>query len=115
LKTEGIISFLEAATDMPRKLHFEDNIGKCYIESIVNYTSELETAGFDSVHHYNITDITCREITDVIYKIITKKNEAVELFDSTDFYFINLEFWVECLAYLSKGEATQCCFIAKKK
>ena len=115
LKSEGIISFLEAATDMPKKLHFEDNIGKCYIESIVSYASKLEAVGFNSVRHYNITDITCKEIADVIYKIIIKKDETVKLFGSTDFYFINLEFWAECLAYLGSGEATQCCFMARKE
>jgi len=116
LKPEGLISFLEPVRDTPKRMLFEDNIGKCSIESVTDHTSKLKAAGFESVQHFDISEITCKEIVRVLYKGITKKNEILESFGSTDFYFLTMEFWVESLVkLLEEEEFTEQCFVAKKK
>jgi SAM-dependent methyltransferase len=114
LKSGGIIAFLEAACESPVRLRTEEHIAPVKYESIATYTSMLQAAGFESVHHYDTTELAKKDVASSIYRLITKRDQIIGS-ASADVYFALLEIWAEFLAYFSEGKLTHCGFIAQKK
>jgi hypothetical protein len=113
LKPGGLIAFLELASDIPLQFHFEQVLGLLQYESIANYTSMLESAGFGSVRHYDTTELVCQDILSTLYQQIAKREQIIGTVGATAYYAM-LETWVEYLTHYSEGKATHCGFIAQK-
>jgi ubiquinone/menaquinone biosynthesis C-methylase UbiE len=114
LKPGGIIAFLEAACESPVRLRTEEHIAPFQYESITTYTSVLQAAGFESVHHYDTTELAKKDVASSLYQLITKKDHIIAA-ASAEVYFALLEIWAEFLAYFSEEKLTHCGFVARKK
>jgi ubiquinone/menaquinone biosynthesis C-methylase UbiE len=114
LKHEGLISFLEAAHEAPRRYIFENSMGRCFFESITGYTSKLEEAGFEKVKYFNVTDLSSQDILNRLYDRISMREKIIETYGS-EIYHQGFEPFAEILALYSKGDLSHCCFIAEKK
>ena len=113
LKPGGIIAFLEAACDTPVRLYTEQLIAPVHYESIADYISMLRTAGFETVHHYDTTELASKDVASSLYRLITKRDQIIGS-TGTEVYFALLEIWAEFLAYFSEGKLTHCGVIARK-
>jgi ubiquinone/menaquinone biosynthesis C-methylase UbiE len=114
LRPGGRIAFLEAACDAPVRLVTEDHLTPVRYESVARYTAMLREAGFENVRHHDTTEAASRDITDSLYRLITRK-AGVACAAGTEIYFALLEIWAEILAYFSEGKLTHCGIIADKK
>ena len=114
LKPGGVLAFLESACDTPVRLHTEEVLGPLHYESIAYYTSSLQAAGFETVQHYDTTELAKKDVASSMYHLITRREQIIGA-ASTDVYFALLEIWAEFLAYFSEGKLTHCGIIARKK
>jgi ubiquinone/menaquinone biosynthesis C-methylase UbiE len=114
LKPRGIIAFLEAACESPVRLRTEEHLAPVKYESITTYTSVLQAAGFESVQHYDTTELAKRDVASSMYHLITKRDQIIAS-ASADVYSALLEIWAEFMAYFSEGRLTHCGFVARKK
>jgi len=118
LKPEGRLAFLEIAVELddidPNQFQFNKLLGRNYPETVSNYVIKLKEAGFGSIQYNDSTEIVCKEITNVLYKMVTRRKKIIEIVGSSGFYYKLMEFWVEMLSYLSEREWNHCCFIALK-
>ena len=114
LKPGGVIAFLEAACDSPVRLHTEELLGLVKYESIAHYTSMLQAAGFETIHHYDTTELAFKDVASAMYRLITKRDQIIES-AGADTYYALLEIWAEFLAYFSEGKLTHCGFVAQRK
>jgi ubiquinone/menaquinone biosynthesis C-methylase UbiE len=114
LRPGGVIAFLEAACESPVRLRTEEHIASVRYESIATYTSALRAAGFESVQHYDTTELAKKDVASSMYHLITRREQIIGA-ASTDVYFALLEIWAEFLAYFSEGKLTHCGIIARKK
>ena len=114
LKPGGVIAFLEAACDTPVRLHTEDLLGLVRYESVARYTSMLQAAGFETIHHYDTTELASKDVASAMYRLITKRDQIIGSVGE-EFYFALLEIWAEFLAYFTEGKMTHCGFMAQKK
>jgi len=114
LKPGGQIAFLEAACDSPVQLRTAELLGDVKYESIADYTSMLETAGFEMVRKYDTTELAYKDVASGLYRLIAKRDRIIES-AGEEVYFGLLEVWSEFLAYFSEGRLTHCGFIAQKK
>jgi ubiquinone/menaquinone biosynthesis C-methylase UbiE len=114
LKPGGIIAFLEAACDTPVRLHTEEHLAPVKYESIANYTSMLQAAGFEAVRHYDTTVLAKQDVASSLYRLLTRKDQITGSVGA-ELYFALLEIWAEFLAYFAEGQLTHCGCIAQKK
>jgi ubiquinone/menaquinone biosynthesis C-methylase UbiE len=114
LKPGGIIAFLKAACDTPVRLRTEEHLAPVKYESIANYTSMLQAAGFEAVQHYDTTELASEDVASSIYRLITRRDRIIEPVGA-EVYYALLEIWAEFLAYFSEGKMSHSGFIAQKK
>jgi ubiquinone/menaquinone biosynthesis C-methylase UbiE len=114
LKPSGLISFLEAAHETPRRYVFEKTWGRCFFESVTGYTSKLEDAGFEKIQYYDVTDLGRQDILDRLYDRIEIRGKIIASYGS-EFYHRGFEPFVDILTLYFKGIFSHCCFIAQKK
>jgi ubiquinone/menaquinone biosynthesis C-methylase UbiE len=114
LKPGGVLAFLESACDTPVRLHTEEVLGPLHYESIAYYTSSLQAAGFETVQHYDTTELAFKDVASSMYRQITKRDQIIGSVGE-EVYFAVMEVWAEYLAYFSEGKLTHCGFIAQKK
>jgi ubiquinone/menaquinone biosynthesis C-methylase UbiE len=114
LKPGGVIAFLESACDAPVRLHTEELLGLVQYESIAQYTALLQAAGFETIHHYDTTELASKDVASAMFGLITKRDQIIESVDA-ETYFALLEIWAEFLAYFSEGKLTHCGFVAQRK
>jgi len=114
LKPGGLIAFLESACESPVQLRTAELLGQVQYESLDQYTSMLEAAGFEIVERYDTTDLAYKDVASGMYRLITKRDQIVESAGEEVYYGL-LEVWSEFLAYFSEGRLTHCGFIALKK
>jgi ubiquinone/menaquinone biosynthesis C-methylase UbiE len=114
LKPGGVIAFLESACDAPVRLRTEEHLTPVRYESIAQYTSMLQAAGFETVQHYDTTELAFKDVATSIYRLIGKKDQIIESVGAETYYAL-LEVWAEFLAYFSEGKLTHCGFVAEKK
>jgi SAM-dependent methyltransferase len=114
LQPGGVIAFLESACDTPVHLHTEELVGAVKYESIARYTSMLEAAGFESVQHYDTTELASKDVASTMYRLITRRSRIIDAVGA-EVYFALLELWAEFLAYFSEGKLTHCGFVARRK
>jgi ubiquinone/menaquinone biosynthesis C-methylase UbiE len=110
LKPGGVIAFLEAACDNPVRLHTEEHLAPVRYESVSRYAAMLEAAGFESVQHYDTTELAFKDVAASVYRLITRKGQVVGS-AGEEVYFALLEIWAEFLALFSEGKLTHCGFI----
>jgi hypothetical protein len=63
-------------------------------ESITAYTSMLQAAGFESVQHYDTTELAKKDVAGSMYRLITKRDQIIASAD-TEVYYALLEIWAE--------------------
>jgi SAM-dependent methyltransferase len=114
LKPTGTIAFLEAACETPVRLRSEEHLTPVKYESIANYASMLEAAGFEAVRHHDTTELAKKDVASSLYRLITKRDQIIGA-TGAEVYYALLEVWAEFLAYFSEGKLTHCGFIARKK
>jgi ubiquinone/menaquinone biosynthesis C-methylase UbiE len=114
LKPGGFIAFLEAACDTPVRLLTEEHLAPVRYESIANYTSMLQAAGFEAVRHYDTTELASKDSASSLYRLITRRDQVIAS-AGTETYYALLEIWAEFLAYFSEGNLTHCGTVARKK
>lgn len=115
LKPGGLISFMEAASDIPGLgVQADEFLGPGYHESTNNYLSILEMAGFVQVQFFNTTELVSKYIIRTIHNQISKRNKIITTI-GLEAYFEMLAMWTEYLAFFAEGKMTHCCFIARKK
>ena len=61
MKPRGTIAFLEAACETPVRLRTEEHLAPVKYESIDNYASMLQAAGFEAVRHHDTTDLAKKD------------------------------------------------------
>jgi SAM-dependent methyltransferase len=114
LKPGGTIAFLEAACATPVRLHSEEHLAPVKYESIANYASMLQAAGFEAVRHHDTTELAKKDVASSLYRLITRREQIIGS-AGAEVYYALLEIWAEFLAYFSQGKLTHCGFIAGKK
>jgi len=113
LKPGGTIAFLESACGATVRLNAEEHLGAVHYESIARYAAMLESAGFVSVTHNDTTALACKDISDAMYRLITRRDRVVAAAGAETYYAL-LEIWAEFLSHFSQGTLTHCGFIARK-
>jgi ubiquinone/menaquinone biosynthesis C-methylase UbiE len=113
LKQRGIIAFLEAACDAPVRLQTETHLAPVKYESVADYTSMLQAAGFEAVQHHDTTELAFEDVASSMYRLITRRDQIIGS-GGTELYYALLEIWAEFLAYFSEGKLTHCGVIAEK-
>jgi sarcosine/dimethylglycine N-methyltransferase len=113
LRPGGFIAFLEAACDTPVRLRTEEHLAPVYCESVAQYTSMLRAAQFEAIQHYDTTELAFKDVTDSIYRLITRKDRIVASVGE-EVYYALLEIWAEFLACFSQGTLTHCGIVAQK-
>jgi hypothetical protein len=73
----------------------------------------LESAGFVSVTHHDTTALASKDISDALYRLVTRRDRVVTAAGEETYYAL-LEIWAEFLAHFSQGTLTHCGFIARK-
>jgi len=114
LKPGGVIAFLESACETPVQLQTEELLAPVRYESIANYTSMLQSAGFEAVQHHDTTELALKDVASSIYRLITRRNQIIGSVGD-EVYFGLLEIWAEFMACFSEGKLTHCGFLARKK
>jgi ubiquinone/menaquinone biosynthesis C-methylase UbiE len=113
LSPGGIVSFLDHACETPTQFHFENYLGSVYFESKVEYISKLSQAGFDSIRHYDLTDVASRDFSKMVLTIIERREQLITSLGK-DVYNVFLEVWSEVLSNLCDGRSAYCGFTAQK-
>jgi ubiquinone/menaquinone biosynthesis C-methylase UbiE len=114
LKPGGVIAFLEAACEAPVRLRTEEHLSTVRYESIADYTSMLQAAGFAAVGHHDTTELARKDVAGSMLRLINRKDQVLASVGA-EVYFALLEVWAEFLAYFSEGQLTHCGFLAVKK
>ena len=114
LKPGGVVAFLEAACECPVRLHTADVLAPVQYESIARYTAMLEVAGFETIQHYDTTELALKDVAGSMYRLITRRDQVIGSVGA-DTYFALMEIWAEFLAYFVEGKLTHCGFVARKR
>ncbi len=113
LKSAGMVGFLEAACDAPVVLRAGEHLGAVQYESIADYSSKLQEAGFCAIRTFDTTELASRDVAGSINRLIARRDRVMEEAGS-ETYFALLEIWAEFLACFCEGRLTHCGVIARK-
>jgi ubiquinone/menaquinone biosynthesis C-methylase UbiE len=113
LKPGGLIAFLESACESPVQLRTAELLGPVQYESLAQYASTLQSAGFAIVERYDTTELAYKDVASGMYRLITNRERIIAA-AGEEVYLGLLEVWSEFLAYFSEGRLTHCGFIARK-
>ncbi len=73
----------------------------------------LKGAGFESIEHYDTTDITREDVLDYMFNQFFNKKELKEAFGSAMYYTVS-EALKELASSFTYRIVSHCCFIAQK-
>jgi len=113
LKPGGIICFLEAVHESPRRYLLDKLIGRFYLETISGYISKLKQAGFDSIEYFDATELGRKDIISRDYKMLRQKNKIESL--RYGMFCRCIEADIEILGLYAEGKLSHCFITAQKK